>query len=300
MVASTRNRKKQQQQQQQEKEEKEELPKSSAQKKTKKQQRTEELKSKNTGVGLKISIDSASSNKKKTVFDDDEIPEMEEDKEQVAEPTLEDDDASDDDDDDDAVEEVQGQAAREKVLEQIKAEEEQAVRPKKKKKRKERKEEEKADEEEDEEDFDENFFMQLDTVRAAQEEKAKQKPKGKHTTFVFQQQEGQNKRSEKVVDHNIQVVVLKANAEDQDTTENAILTVPTNALSKEALLYSRSQLVDGSDARSPDGTTGDKRKRQQETTWKRSRKMNHLTLARARVNRRGGKGRAAPNFAKKR
>ena len=98
-------------------------------------------------------------------------------------------------------------------------------------------------------------------------------------------------------DHNIQVVVLKDPSED--STSNAITAIPTNALSNDALIFSRSRLVHGSDGIAR-GATGKKRKWQVDTTWKRSKKMNHLIAARSRANRRKGRGLAAANFVKKR
>jgi hypothetical protein len=277
-------------------------------KRSQRQRRKEELKSKNTGVGLKISKKEPSISKK-IVFDEDHLPDIVEEKEDQADavpaPELA---SGDDDDDDDAVEEVGGQAAREKVLEQMKSEENQGQKSKKKKKRKERRVEEAPKEKDDEdEELDEDFFAQLETLKEQQAKEQQQASKGKHTTFVFQQQEQENSdTSPKQVDHNIQVVVLKSPAEE--TTATAISAVPTNALSEEALMYSRSRLVDGSDSNSGapgSARSGGKRKHKQPeaATWKRSKKMNHLAGARSRINRRGDAGRAgmaAANFAKKR
>jgi hypothetical protein len=255
--------------------------------KTKKQKRDEELKSKATGVGLEISVDS-SLKKSKTVFEntplDDEV-EPETVVQQEVPPKEE-----DDDDDDDAVEEVQGQAAREEIQEQMDAEEKFSVRSKKKRKQKERKP--KEEEEEDNDNFDDDFFAQLESARAEEQKKVEgKKTKGKHTAFVFSQEDKDSDERPREVDQNIQVVVLHDSV--QDSTANAITAVPTNALSHEALQYSRGQLVNGSDGVAR-GATGKKRKWQPDNTWKRSKKMNNMV----RVHRRGG-GRMAPaNFAK--
>jgi hypothetical protein len=117
-------------------------------KKIQQKKRKEDLKSKNTGVGLKISLDNSSSSKitptnRKIVFDDTNLPsenddddnDNDNDNEQGENPT-DSKEEDDDDDDDDAVEEVQGKAAREKLLEQLKTEEKQSLKSKKKKKRK--------------------------------------------------------------------------------------------------------------------------------------------------------------------
>lgn len=253
--------------------------------KTRRQKLNEELKSKATGVGLKISVDSASK-KNKIVFNDEKIPiedEVQPDPvvQQEASP-------NEDEDDDDVVEEVHGQVAREEILEQMDAEEKFSVRSKKKRKKKERT----PMEEEEEEEFDDDFFAELEAAKEAERRKMEsKKPKGKHTAFVFSQEDGLADERPRAVDQTIQVVVLQDSA--NDTTGNAITSVPTNALSHEALEYSRGGLANGSDgvARS---ATGKKRKWQPDNTWKRSKKMNSFV----RVNRRGG--RMAPfNFAKK-
>jgi hypothetical protein len=253
----------------------------------------EELKSRNTGVGIKISITASPSNKKINFDnydnDDDDIPSEEEVQPETTTEPL--DDKEDvDDDEDDAVEEVQGQAARDQVLEQLKTEEKEALRTKKKKKRKERKEEE----EEEVDELDDDFFAQLDTVRVTEEKEQKQekRSKGKHTTFVFQQEQ-ERTHQPKRVDHNIQVVVLNDNHHDEDGTANA-LQMPINALSEAALLYSRSQLVDGTDTGGP---LPGKKRRKPDASWTRSKKMNHLVFAKAG---RGRRGMAAANFATKR
>jgi hypothetical protein len=65
------------------------------------------------------------------------------------------------------------------------------------------------------------------------------------------------------------------------------------------MLYSRGRLVDGKDGGSPP-QRGKKRQKKEDPTWQRSKKMTNLVLARARVNRRGGRGNAKALFAMKR
>ena len=250
-------------------------------------------------MGLKISIDSSASNKKKITFDDDDIvDEIPPVAEEVVETGNDPSEEVDNDDDDDMVEEVQGQTAREEILEQLQSEEKQSLRSKKKRKKRERKPREEEEEDKDDEDFDEEFFAQLEAAKAQEKEKLeKKRGKGKHTAFVFAQDDNIIDERPREADHNIQVVVLKDPSED--STLNAITAVPTNALSNDALIFSRSRLVNGSDGIAR-GATGKKRKWQVDTTWKRSKKMNHLMAARSRANRRKGRGLAAANFVKKR
>eukprot|EP00980_Cylindrotheca_fusiformis_P015064 scaffold4157_cov136-Cylindrotheca_fusiformis.AAC.14 len=261
--------------------------KKSPSKKTRRQKLNEELKSKATGVGLKISVDTTPKNNK-IVFDDvvDEPEPPVEKQEVIAN------DEYDEDEEDDAVEEVKGQAAREEILEQLDTEAKYSVHSKKKRKKKEKPKEVK-EEEEEEEEFDDAFFAELEAARAEEKKQLEdKKPKGKHTAFVVAQSDQGISERPREVDENIQVVVLKDSA--QDSTVSAITAVPTNALTQNALLYSRNRLVSGSDgvARS---ALGKKRKWQPDNTWKRSKKMKNLV----RVNRKGG--RLAPaNFAKKR
>jgi hypothetical protein len=256
-----------------------------------------DLKAKNSGTGLDISTEPASTTNKKIIFDDEIEPAIEEMDEVNEEPVEEQNEEEQDDDDDDAVEEVKGGEARDKIVSQMKAERETVVRPKKKKKRKERKQAEK--EEDEEEELDDDFFAQVDSVMSEEQKKRKlqdaDKPKSTHTTFVFHQ-EDKEADAPKPVDHNIQVVVLK----EQSTASmaSAVVAVPTTKLSEEAMLYSRGRLVDGKDGGSPP-QRGKKRQKKEDPTWHRSKKMNNLVLARARVNRRGGRGNAKALFGMK-
>ena len=183
-------------------------------------------------------------------------------------------------------------------MEQLESEEKQSLRSKKKRKKRERKSRDEEDDSDEEEDFDEDFFAQLEAAKAQEKQKLeKKRGKGKHTAFVFAQDGDTIDERPRKADHNIQVVVLKDPSEGSGTA-NAITAVPTNALSNDALIYSRNQLINGSDGVAR-GATGQKRKWQPDTTWKRSKKMNHLAASRSRGNRRKGRGMAAANFVLK-
>ena len=314
-------------------------------KKIQQKKRKEDLKSKNTGVGLKISLDSSSSSKitptnRKIVFDDTNLPSENDDddddnsNEQGKKPTDAKDD-DDNDDDDDAVEEVQGQAAREKVKEQLRTEEKQSLKSKRKKKRKPRKNAgEKSnkkskqtvvgdkDDDEDDEDLDEDFFAQLDVVRKEEDKERKElemiaaraDAKGKHTTFVFSQNNADDDavmNSEPVqIDDNIQVVVLKNQSTHSNATtisgSSSFATQTTATISKTALLYSRNQLIDGTDTNHSSSANDNNRsnnnikKRKNNRSgeeikpWKRAKKQPSLGSSRMK------KGRPAAFFKKKR
>jgi len=163
--------------------------------------RGKKLKTKNTGTGLSISVDASS--KTNIVFDVDEVihdpPE-----EETLEPEVE--KESGDDDDDDVVEEVKGVAARRDALEQLNDEETKGLKSKKKRKRKDRRPKEPV--KNDDEDFDDAFFEELQAARAQEEVERKRKlPRGKHTTFRYQEEDSSPEMS-KNMEHNIQVVVL--------------------------------------------------------------------------------------------
>ncbi len=275
----------------------------------------EVLKSKTTGVGISITIhDDAAKENKKIVFYDDEdvayqpttqepIDESDKDGYDPATNKAGQDSPTDiDDDNDDAVEEVKGSAARQEILQQLEAEVKGASKSKKKKKRKDPTKGDAEKDDDNDDDLDDQFFAKLETIKAEEEEKkkteSKKKKKGKHTTFVFGE-DGNGKKvgdssAPKKVGHNIQVVVL---AEHEDAIANDPFTaIPSTALTKEALLFSGSDLKDGTDR-------GGKRKRNAsnlpDTSWKRSRKMNLVITPKSRFNRRGGRGCPAANFATK-
>merc|ERR1712238_185952 len=114
---------------------------------TKKQQK-EALKSRNTGVGIRISIESSGPERKETPsnkkqnFDDTNLPsedndhDNDNDQEEKKIDVVNEKEVEGTDDDNDAVEEVQGQVAREEVIEQLKTEEKRSLKSKKKRKRK--------------------------------------------------------------------------------------------------------------------------------------------------------------------
>uniref|UniRef100_A0A7S4AND7 Uncharacterized protein n=1 Tax=Pseudo-nitzschia australis TaxID=44445 RepID=A0A7S4AND7_9STRA len=281
--------------------------KAKTQKKTKLQkQRKEELKSKTTGVGLKISVDgndesSAAPVNKKTVFDDSNLP-LSDDEETKEQQNLEISAKQDDDDDDDAVEEVQGSAARDKVMDQIQTEEKQSLKTKKRRNRKSRKEKAKTPAKEygSDDELDDEFFAQLDSVRKKEEkeerkelEKSRAVAKGKHTTFVFEKNKDDDEAlSDPVqIDENIQVVVLK-----NPSSSSAGSTTKSSMISKAALAYSRNRLKDGSDPAA--GATEMKRKRnrsgEEVQPWKRVSRP-RLAMGRSRMT----KGKPAAFFTKK-
>jgi len=288
-------------------------------KKSSRQQEKEELKSKNTGVGLKIAMDKsdASSNAKKIVFDGDNLPPVETERnEDVSDnennPATE--GKAEEEDDDDAVEEVTGQTAREEAIDQLKSEEKQSLKAtKKKKKRKDRKSkgDKLAEKKDDEVELDDEFFSQLETVRQeeaeqrkeAEKAKARAAAKGKHTAFVFSQDDEVQPNFAVKVGGNIEVVVLK-DASSSFASDGGVMATPT-AISEEALLYSRSRLTDGSDCNdigsknTNSGRNSHKRSRGTGETvpWKRAR--NHATMVNARSNRRNGKGKPAVFFTRK-
>lgn len=269
----------------------------------------EGLKSKNTGIGLSIDLsDESTKQNKKIVFDDTIGDDDEKILDETTKGTVEQSDqvqigvtVNDKDDDDDAVEEVKGCTARDEIIQQIETEVKVAGKAKKKaKKRKEKKEEKvENDDDEDDDDLDDDFFEELETIKAEEQAKkeleSKKQKKGKHTTFVFRENNKAKKLSTpKSVGHNIQVVVL---ADQLETiSDDPFTSVPTSSLTKEALVLSRSDLKDGADQ-------GGKRKRKApnrpDTTWKRSRKMNLLATPKSRFNRQGARARPAANFVTK-
>mmetsp|Transcript_111922 Transcript_111922/g.229164 ORF Transcript_111922/g.229164 Transcript_111922/m.229164 type:complete len:339 (+) Transcript_111922:128-1144(+) len=285
-------------------------------KKELRKQRKEQLKSKTTGVGLKISVDNDSApTNKKIVFDDTNLPsdedhnddnENEQSGEKLSAQSIKQKDEDNDDDDDDAVEEVQGKAARDEVMDQMKTEEKQSLKTKKKRRRKSRKLKTKQsddDNDNDDDDMDEDFFAQLDTVRKEElkEKKelekslARDAAKGKHTTFVFAQNESDDRAlsDPMQINENIQVVVLNESSEVTGGNNNSF--VSNSSVSKTALLYSRNALKDGSDPNA--GVAEMKRKRNRSGAevqpWKRARQR--VVMGRSRMT----KGKPAAFFRKK-
>jgi hypothetical protein len=301
-------------------------------KKARQKQRIEELKSKSTGVGLKISLESTPVNNKKIVFDDSNLPTDEDGNDDVAddEPLNsqiaiegenhndydngdDGDEGDDDDDDDDAVEEVQGKAARDEAMDQMKTEAKQSLKTVKKRKRKPRKEKTAEvaattkndnDSDADDDEMDADFFAQLESVRKAELEEreeleksaAREALKGRHTTFVFAKHKGdEDAMSDPVqINKNIQVVVLKEPSSAFKATANRSFQ-PNSTISEKALRYSRNRLKDGSDPAA--GATEMKRKRNRSgedvQPWKRGRQR--LSMGRSRLT----KGKPAAFFKRK-
>jgi len=308
-----------------------------------KKKRKEKLKSKNTGVGLKIPIDSsitkskpqASSNK--IVFDDSNLPPLEDDDTDGISLTDkgEEDKGGDDngDDDDDAIEEVLGSAAREEITEQLKTEEKQSLKSRKRRKRNAKKRgsikkskkggDEKTDD--DDKELDDEFFSQLDAVRGEEFKERKElqmlearAAKGKHTNFVFSKNHSENydndEYSEPIkVGDNMSVMVLKNLSTISNVTTKEVSSTfgSISTISNTALVYSRNQLIDGSDASSgakskksnerrdpaiDDRSTKRQKNRSGEEIrpWKRAKQK--LSLGRSRMRQ----GRPATFFRKKR
>lgn len=259
--------------------------------------RREGMRSKSTGVGLSIDI-SASSSKKKIVFDEDAQVESHpaEDPKDIAVV------AAEESDEDDAVEEVKGSDAKKLAQEQRTQERtvaRESIDLKSKRKRKSRIQQ--KTEEEEEEDFDDEFFEKLDAEMVERREKRKKEskiddaPKGRHTTFVASDGALDEHGPVKVSD-NIDVVVLR----NEPLLEAANDSIP---VSKTALVFSRSQMVDGADVISEKQIRKAKKQGQDvkkiTSTWKRSKKMNHLLLPGAKSQRRKGVGVPAAHFVVK-
>ena len=264
-------------------------------------QRKEELKSKATGIGLKISVDSAPTNKK-IVFDDSNLPSDGDDKDNDVNGGEAEENNSGDgdgDDDDDAVEEIKGTAARDEVLDQMKTEAQQSLKPKKKRNRKERREKPIEDSNGDEE-MDEDFFAQLDSAREVEMEERKalemsakrEALRGKHTAFVFSKNKNDDEGASVplAINKNIQVVVLS-----NSSNSVAASFEPTTSLSEKALLYSRNRLKDGTDLLEGSKELQRKRKRSgaEIQPWKRSTKR--ISMGRSRLT----KGRPSAFFKRK-
>jgi hypothetical protein len=260
-----------------------EKTKQSARRESRRQQR-DMLKQKSTGVGLIISTDTPKSSSRKLFTESDE--ENETQQLETLEATKSDtnqgkyDDTiseeDDEDDDDDAVEEVQTTDARKRLELERKIEiKSSSLLNAKKRKRKHK---------DQPPELDDAFFQQLDQERK-QHQITKDEPKkstlGKHTTFVV---EGELPANNPVaVDDTIEVVVL-------NTVRGPSAVVPaTGVVSEQAKVFSRSRLGDD------DVKEVIKKGRTPVPTWKRSKKMNRLIMA--KQNRQGHKSNAAPVFA---
>jgi hypothetical protein len=255
--------------------------------------RREDLRSKSTGLGISISNDRTLvvPPNKKIVFDDEVEAETPREREVENETAM-----IVDAEDDDAVEEVQTDIARIQAQKQRDEERESALEALKTKKRKRKsKSLEKSKPQIDDNELDDEFFEQLDAEREqtrmtgiVSAEPTKQQ-RGRHTTFVAN---GDEVDGPVKAGHNIEVVVLK----DQGQLS---ASVGTFVASEAAQLFSRNRLNDGSDAVSAKQLHKAKkagRKAVDNTTWKRSKKMNRLLLPGVQSVRKSGKGFAAAHF----
>lgn len=262
------------------------------------------------GVGLSISTTQVSSTNKKIVFDDtaasnhDEDFEDEQDRdkevdsdhlEEAKEATGNEGDSVSDDD---TIEEVKSSVARDKAMQQLAKERETSKVQKLQTSRKKRNSKITA-QVEDEDDFDEEFFAQVDSEMTEQRKLKKRKesvvPTGRHTTFLSTAEE-MNDSQPIQTDHNIELVVL-GETETNKPIHSALLQSSTDSKagmepSEASHLFARSRLAGGKAER-----RGTKKKKQDNSGWKRSKKMNHLAFGRAKTKRR--KGRAAANFVVK-
>lgn len=303
--------------------------KGKSRRKVRQKKHKDDLKSKTTGVGIKISADSAPTNSR-IVFDDSNLPTDEDDNEDNStngedkdedfdrETTMKekdsDDDIGDDEEDDDAVEEVQGKAARDEAMDQMKTEAKQSLKTKKQRKRKPRVEkikegaaktnEANGDDSDDGDEMDDEFFAQLDSVRqqemeekkVLEREAARAASKGKHTTFVFAKNENDDDNEgdpARRINENMQVVVLK-NPSSSASGANGSFAPNTTSISEKALLYSRNRLKDGVDRKAGDIEMKRKLNRSGEDIqpWKRARPR--LSMGRSRLR----KGKPAAFFGR--
>lgn len=257
----------------------------------------EELRSKNMGLGLKIDTKDVTTSRKIT-FDDAILEEMEQDPEEQEDPEedMKAEKGDENEDDSDDIEEVKGISARQKALEQRSVERENSkakklVKKPKKKRSNKVSDEAKGAEESDDDDFDDTFFEQLEgemsTQRLNNLKSENSNPSGKHTAFVFADDD--NVQEPIQAGHNIELVVLGNEQSSSRLVDSKLGTTPSEA----AIVFSRSKLFHGKDAK-----TALSKKRQSNKTevgaWKRSKKMNRIMFAGKRT---AGKGRPAAHFA---
>ena len=279
---------------------------------TRRKQQGQALRQRSTGLGLSIQVDTERKANQKIVFannaseGEDELPSDKEKpqtetklKTSVVAKNRDDSqnsysDDDDDDDDDDAVEEVKQAAAREEIetlqsRERISARAVVATAKGRKRKKKTVTEQDHLDD-----NLPEDFFNELDAELANERKQNRQKlvdnaaRKGKHTTFVVKEDD---KDTPVNVDEHMQLVILNQSEREA--------SLPNRPLSKDALIFSRSQLLDGKDKTSNKQRLKDKkagRKRVEPQGWKRSKKMNRLWAPGRQSLRKEGKGAVAPLF----
>ena len=289
---------------------------SAANKRNRKKEIEQALRLKSTGLGLAISIDNgqgggAPKTGRKIVFPVDDVDDggshdatplagdqTGEDSETMLEKQEKPISAASDesDDDDDAVEEVKQTDAREELNAQRFNERASAVvnvtKGGKRRKRKNRLQD--SDALEDADDLPSGFFEELDAelahgrkARKTEQKSKDAEPKGKHTTFVVQGDDAEDSTIR--VDDTIQLVIL----ESKDRTE------ANEEVSTRAMIYSRSQLLDGKDKISDKKRQLAKkagRKTIEPEGWVRSSKMNRLLVPGRAALRKAGKGAVAPRF----
>ena len=213
-------------------------------------------------VGLVGKIDTEQTSGRKITFGDDFAADEESKEEENEE--------EEEEDDDDQVEEVTASVAKEQAMEQLQQERKTAIKTQKLDTKRKRKIVEKQEEE-----MDEDFFATLD-AELDQERKEKRQvkitPKGKHTTFVSKDETDAAVEGE----HNIEVVVLGSQA--------AVAAASGSKPSEAALVFSRSELLDGISTIKKSGTS--KKKPPKTVGWKRSNKMSRVLTA-SKKERRG-------------
>jgi hypothetical protein len=197
------------------------------------------------------------------------------------------------DDDDDAVEEVKTSTARESETKKRLQERESARSAQQGKKKRKRKKVETTTKATTDE-FDEDFFQQLEEEKATEKARLKQskldsQPKGRYTSFVVDEEE-EDESMPRQAEFDVQVAVIRSEAQ---------VDLAFTAPSAEANIFSRNQLENGGDGLSAKQIQKAKKngkKAVENSTWKRSTKMN-LLLAPGRRQR--GKGGPAVHFVKK-
>lgn len=269
--------------------------------------RRDNLRSRSTGVGVSISTDQdvpLLRNRIRFVDSVEGVGSSENDPSDqhrgIANPMEADDH---DDDDNDEVEEMGNSVAvaREEAEQERERSAARALRMEQAKRRKRKKKAAKKEAKPVDEEFDEDFFAQLDAEAAEEKALKKQKidldeQKGRHTTFVVSG-ESEGVSAPVRAEHNIEVVVLRDSSPEIDQHEASL-----GAPSTSSFAFSRSSIVDGSDTISQKQRQKAKqagKKTVDNTTWKRSNKMNRLLGRRSKMMRRRGKGTPALNFVTK-
>jgi len=257
------------------------------------------LRSKSTGVGVSIAPDgkSAAPVNKKIVFDDDYDDGQQKLQAEEEIDTRHDsvrDERDKHSDDDDAVEEMKTSDARVQAEEQQTREKatahEALVLKGSKRKRKKKPANKSGDD--DKEELDDEFFEKLDAELEQERKNRKEEKEIKDSSLAQKRRRTAFVVSDETLvesiptrtDENVEVVVLK------DEAHSAALVNKTFKVSKAALLFSRSQIADGSDVVSAKQLQKGKKSGRTvdyySTGWKRSKKMNNRLLPGLRNKRR--------------